>query len=88
MPTLEPPKGSLQGVLVVIPKPGNPHHVWRRAGGGEDVAQRQDRGGVDGEAGSRRGAVIEGEGHGWAGEKLKDSIEKMTAFLDANLKKK
>jgi acetyl esterase/lipase len=38
--------------------------------------------------GSAKVEVIEGEGHGWAGEKLKDSIEKMTAFLDANLKKK
>jgi acetyl esterase/lipase len=38
--------------------------------------------------GSAKVEVLEGEGHGWAGEKLKDSIEKMTAFLDANLKKK
>jgi acetyl esterase/lipase len=38
--------------------------------------------------GSAKVEVIEGEGHGWAGEKLKDSVEKMVAFLDANLKKK
>jgi acetyl esterase/lipase len=31
--------------------------------------------------------VVEGEGHGWKGEKLKSSLEKMVAFLDEHLKK-
>jgi acetyl esterase/lipase len=32
--------------------------------------------------------VVEGEGHGWTGEKLWQSVSRMVAFLDAHLKKK
>jgi acetyl esterase/lipase len=40
-------------------------------------------------AGATAGLVIvEGEEHGWAGERLKDSIDKMSVFLDGHLKKK
>jgi acetyl esterase/lipase len=37
---------------------------------------------------SAKVVVVEGEGHGWAGEKLKENIEQMVAFLNENLKKK
>jgi acetyl esterase/lipase len=38
--------------------------------------------------GSAAVIVMEGEEHGWAGEKLKDSIDKMIVYLDVRLKKK
>ena len=37
---------------------------------------------------SAKVVIVEGEGHGWAGEKLKQNIEQMVSFLDENLKKK
>lgn len=40
------------------------------------------------EAGSSAQLVtLEGEGHGWRGEKLRKSLEQMLTFLDGNLKK-
>jgi acetyl esterase/lipase len=37
---------------------------------------------------SAKVVVVEGEGHGWAGEKLKENIEQLVGFLNENLKKK
>jgi acetyl esterase/lipase len=37
---------------------------------------------------SAKVVVVEGEGHGWMGEKLTKNVEQMVTFLDANLKKK
>jgi acetyl esterase/lipase len=47
------------------------------------LAEKLEKEGV-----SAKVVIVEGEGHGWAGKKLQDSIERMVKFLDENLKKK
>jgi acetyl esterase/lipase len=37
---------------------------------------------------SAKAVILEGEGHGWGGEKLKQTIDQTIAFFDENLKKK
>lgn len=38
--------------------------------------------------GSAKVVIMDGEGHGWAGEKLKQTVDQTIAFFDENLKKK
>jgi acetyl esterase/lipase len=48
----------------------------------DDLAERLRKAGA-----SARVVIVHGEGHGWRGEKLLDSIGRMLAFFDDNLKK-
>jgi acetyl esterase/lipase len=38
--------------------------------------------------GTAKLVIMEGEGHGWAGDKLKQTVDQTVAFFDENLKKK